>query len=83
MQPGHAHQHRLKMLDNFIAPYGAHLLEQLEQAGAVSLGKTNMDEFGMAASGTSSFYGAISNQRNNQRISGGAAGGSAVAVAPG
>src|SRR5690554_3533532 len=72
-----------KMLDNFIAPYSAHLLEQLEQAGAVSLGKTNMDEFGMAASGTSSFYGAISNPWNNQRISGGAAGGSAVAVAAG
>lgn len=72
-----------KMLDNFIAPYSAHLLEQLEQAGAVSLGKTNMDEFGMAASGTSSFYGATSNPWNNQRISGGAACGSAVAVAAG
>lgn len=72
-----------KMLDNFVAPYSAHLLEQLAAAGAVSLGKTNMDEFGMAASGTSSFYGATLNPRDAQRISGGAACGSAVAVAAG
>lgn len=72
-----------KMLDSFIAPYNAHLLDQLDQAGAVSLGKTNMDEFGMAASGTSSFYGAIRNPWNADRISGGAASGSAVAVAAG
>lgn len=72
-----------KMLDNFVAPYNAHLLEQLQQAGSVSLGKTNTDEFGMAATGQSSFYGPTHNPWDAQRISGGAASGSAVAVAAG
>lgn len=72
-----------KMLDNFIAPYDAHLIEQLNNAGAVSLGKANMDEFGMAASGTTSFYGASNNPWDAKRSAGGAACGSAVAVAAG
>ncbi len=72
-----------KMLDNFIAPYNAHLLEQLQLAGSVSLGKTNMDEFAMTATGQSSFYGPTSNPWDALRISGGAASGSAVAVAAG
>ncbi len=72
-----------KMLDNFVAPYDAHLIEQLNTAGAVSLGKTNMDEFGMAASGTTSFYGTTKNPWSAEHIAGGAACGSAVAVAAG
>ena len=72
-----------KMLDNFVAPYDAHLIELLNQAGAVSLGKTNMDEFGMAASGTTSFYGVSNNPWQTGRIAGGAASGSAIAVAAG
>ena len=72
-----------KMLDNFIAPYDAHLLEQLQCSGAVSIGKLNMDEFGMAASGQTSFYGATQNPWNAAHICGGAASGSAAAVAAG
>lgn len=72
-----------KMLDNFIAPYDAQLIEQLNQAGTVSLGKTNMDEFGIAASGTTSFYGVSNNPWQAGRIAGGAASGSAIAVAAG
>lgn len=72
-----------KMLDNFVAPYDAHLIEQLNTAGAVCLGKTNMDEFGTAASGTTSFYGVTHNAWDATRIAGGAACGSAVAVAAG
>ncbi|MBS7325324.1 MAG: aspartyl/glutamyl-tRNA amidotransferase subunit A [Thiopseudomonas sp.] len=72
-----------KMLDNFIAPYSAHLLERLQQAGALSLGKLNMDEFGMGSNGQNSFYGAVTNPWDSQRVSGGAAAGSTVAVAAG
>lgn len=72
-----------KMLDNFVAPYNAQLIEQLNQAGAVSLGKLNMDEFGMGSSGQTSFYSACNNPWDNSRIVGGAASGSAAAVAAG
>lgn len=72
-----------KMLDNFVAPYSAQLLERLQQAGATSLGKLNMDEFGMGSSGQNSFYGAVINPWDKQRVTGGAAAGSAVAVAAG
>lgn len=72
-----------KMLDNFIAPYNAQLIEQLNQAGAVSLGKLNMDEFAMGSSGQTSFYGACNNPWDNSRVVGGAASGSAAAVAAG
>jgi len=72
-----------KMLDNFVAPYDAHLVEQLAAAGSISLGKTNMDEFGMGARGTSSFYAACNNPWNTTLVTGGAASGSAAAVAAG
>lgn len=72
-----------KMLDNFVAPYSAQLLDSLQQAGATSLGKLNLDEFGMGSTGSTSFYGATHNPWDNQRVTGGAASGSAVAVAAG
>ena len=70
-----------KMLDNFIAPYESSVTQRFMDAGAVSLGKTNMDEFAMGSSSESSFYGPVRNPWNPERIPGGSSGGSAAAVA--
>ena len=70
-----------RMLDNWIAPYESTVTNKLQQAGAVMLGKLNMDEFAMGGSNENSYYGPVRNPWNTDKVPGGSSGGSAAAVA--
>ena len=70
-----------KMLDNFVSPYTATVVQNLLNEGMVTLGRTNMDEFAMGSTTESSFYGATQNPWSLENVPGGSSGGSAAAVA--